>query len=222
LRSHQKACAARDGGLFTREITPVSIPQKKGDAVVVTHDEQPRPDTTLAALAKLKPAFKKDGTVTAGNSSTLNDGAAALVVTSRAFARAHGLPILGVVRGSASAGVSPRTMGFGPVPAVRKLLQTTGVALDDVAFLELNEAFAAQALSVVRGLSMTDSVVEQKVNVRGGAIALGHPLGCSGARIVATLLSTLRDHGGGLGIATLCVGVGQGLAVLIEDEGASA
>jgi 3-oxoadipyl-CoA thiolase len=218
LRSHQRAVAAQKAGAFSREILAVEIPQKKGDAVKVTVDEGPREDTTLDALAKLKPAFRKDGSVTAGNSSSLNDGAAALVVTSRAFAKAHGLKILGVVRGSGSAGVSPRTMGIGPVPAVNKLLSRTKLALKDVDFLELNEAFAAQSLAVVRQLGLSESDVEAKVNVRGGAIALGHPLGCSGARITTTLLSILDDHKAKLGIATLCVGVGQGLAVLIERE----
>jgi acetyl-CoA acetyltransferase family protein len=216
LRSHQRAVAAQQAGRFARELTPVTIPGKSGD-VVVAADEQPRADTTLDALAKLKPAFRKEGgTVTAGNASTLNDGAAAVVVVSRAYADAHGLPILATIRGSASAGVSPRTMGFGPVPAVQKLLARHSLTVRDLRRIELNEAFAAQALAVTRGLGLSDSEVDEKVNVRGGAIALGHPLGCSGARIVATLCSTLADEGGGLGLATLCVGVGQGLAVLLE------
>jgi 3-oxoadipyl-CoA thiolase len=219
LRSHKNACAARETGAFAAEIAPVVIPQKKGAATVVEHDEQPRTDTTTEALAALKPAFRKGGTVTAGNSSTLNDGAAALVVCARSFAREHDLPILGVVRGSAAAGVSPRTMGIGPVPATQQLLAKTGVALDDLKLIELNEAFAAQALAVVRGLALSESDIEDKVNIRGGAIALGHPLGCSGARLVTTLLHALQFQGEGLGLATLCVGVGQGLAVLIEHEG---
>ena len=218
LRSHQRAVQAQKDGAFAQELCAVSIPQKKGDPVVVAADEQPRADTTLAALAALKPAFKKDGSVTAGNSSTLNDGAAALVLTSRAFARTHGLTIRASVRGAASAGVSPRTMGIGPVPAVEKLLARTEIGLKDISFLELNEAFAAQALAVVRRLGMSDSDVDAKVNIRGGGIALGHPLGCSGARITTTLLSILEDKGGALGIATLCVGVGQGVAVLVEKE----
>jgi acetyl-CoA acyltransferase len=216
LRSHQRAVNAQSEKKFARELTSVTIPGKKGD-VVVEHDEQPRADTTLEALAKLKPAFRKEGgSVTAGNSSTLNDGAAAIVVVSRAYALAHGLPILATIRGSASAGVSPRTMGAGPVPAVQKLLQKHKLSTSDLRFIELNEAFAAQALAVTRGLGLSDSDVDDKVNVRGGAIALGHPLGCSGARIVTTLVNTLADEGGGLGLATLCVGVGQGLAVLVE------
>jgi 3-oxoadipyl-CoA thiolase len=216
LRSHQRAVAAQTHRKFDRELVRVSIPGKKGD-VVVDADEQPRADTTLEALAKLKPAFRKEGgSVTAGNSSTLNDGAAAVVVVARAFAEAHGLAILATIRGSASAGTDPRTMGFGPVPAVQKLLQRHHVTMGDLRFLELNEAFAAQALAVTRGLGLSDSDVDARVNVRGGAIALGHPLGCSGARILTTLVNILADEGGGLGLATLCVGVGQGLAVLVE------
>jgi 3-oxoadipyl-CoA thiolase len=216
LRSHQRAVKAQADKKFARELLSVTIPGKKGD-VVIDADEQPRADTTIEALAKLKPAFRKDGgTVTAGNSSTLNDGAAAVVVVARAFAEAHGLQVLATIRGSASAGVSPRTMGFGPVPAVQKLLARHKLSTSDLRFVELNEAFAAQALAVTRGLGLSDDDVDQKVNVRGGAIALGHPLGCSGARIVTTLLNTLVDEGGGLGVAMLCVGVGQGLAVLVE------
>ena len=216
LRSHQRAVAAQKAGAFARELVTVEIPQRKGEPVRVSADEGPRGDTTLEALAKLKPAFREGGSVTAGNSSTLNDGAAALVLASRAYAKAHGLPVLGVVRGAASAGVSPRTMGIGPVPAMRKLLDKTGVALADLERFELNEAFAAQSLAVVRQLGLSESAVEERVNVRGGAIALGHPLGCSGARLVATLLSVLHDEGKALGVATLCVGVGQGLALMVE------
>ena len=216
LRSHQRAVAAQKAGAFARELVTVEIPQRKGEPVRVSADEGPRGDTTLEALAKLKPAFREGGSVTAGNSSTLNDGAAALVLASRAYAKAHGLPVLGVVRGAASAGVSPRTLGIGPVPAMRKLLDKTGVALADLERFELNEAFAAQSLAVVRQLGLSESAVEERVNVRGGAIALGHPLGCSGARLVATLLSVLHDEGKALGVATLCVGVGQGLALMVE------
>jgi acetyl-CoA C-acetyltransferase len=216
LRSHQRAVAAQQAGRFTREIVPVTISGKKGD-VVVAADEQPRADTTLQALATLKPAFRKDGgTVTAGNASTLNDGAAAVVVVARAVAEARGLPVLATIRGCAAAGTNPRTMGFGPVPAVQKLLARHRLTMADLRFVEVNEAFAAQALAVTRGLGLSDDDVDRKVNVRGGAIALGHPLGCSGARLVATLSSILQDEGGGLGLATLCVGVGQGLAVLLE------
>jgi 3-oxoadipyl-CoA thiolase len=218
LRSHQRAVAATKSGAFAAEIVPVTIANKKGD-VVVSADEQPRDDTTLEALAKLKPAFRKEGgSVTAGNSSTLNDGAAAIVVTSRRFAAAHGLAILATIRGGQSAGVDPRTMGIGPVPATKKLLERAGLTLRDLAAIELNEAFAAQALSVTQNLGFSDDDVDARVNLRGGAIAMGHPLGCSGARIVTTLLSILRENDGALGLATLCVGVGQGLAVLIERE----
>jgi len=219
LRSHQRAVEAARGGAFAREIVPVVIPGKKGD-ITVAADEQPRDDTTLEALAKLKPAFRKEGgSVTAGNSSTLNDGAAALVVTSRRFAVAHGLSILGTVRGGQSAGVNPRTMGIGPVPATKKLLERFGLGVGDLSAIELNEAFAAQALSVTQNLGLSDDDVDGRVNLRGGAIAMGHPLGCSGARIVTTLLSILQDTGGALGLATLCVGVGQGLAVLVDRDG---
>ena len=218
LRSHQRAIAAQQQGRFAREIVAVTIPGKRGD-VVVDRDEQPRTDTTLEALAQLKPAFRKTGgTVTAGNSSTLNDGASAVVVVSRAYAKQHGLKIIGVVRGSQSAGVDPRTMGLGPVPATQKLLARHGLQVSDLDFIELNEAFAAQALGVTRSLGMSTGDVDNKVNVRGGGIALGHPLGSSGSRIVATLLSILADNDAHLGLATLCVGVGQGLAVLIERE----
>jgi len=218
LRSHRLSSAAIKAGAFANEIVPVSIAQKKGDTVVVSTDEGPREDSSLDALGKLKPAFRNPGTVTAGNSSTLNDGAAAVVVTSRAFAKAHGLRILARVRGAASAGVSPRTMGIGPVPATQKVFARTGLSLADIDVMELNEAFAAQSIAVIRKLGISDSDVEKKVNVRGGAIALGHPLGASGVRIVATLLSILEDRKLSLGLATLCVGVGQGLAVIVERE----
>jgi acetyl-CoA acetyltransferase family protein len=197
----------------------ISLPQKKGDPIVVAQDEQPRADTNLDALSKLKAAFRKDGSVTAGNSSTLNDGAAALLVVSRAFARAHGLRGRAVVRGAASAGVNPRTMGIGPVPATQKLLQRHNLQVNDIDRMELNEAFAAQSLAVVRGLQMSDSFVEERINVRGGAIAIGHPLGCSGARIATGLMHILEDDQKELGVASLCVGVGQGLSVLLSREG---
>jgi 3-oxoadipyl-CoA thiolase len=220
LRSHKRAVQAISSGAFKGEIVPVVIPGKKGDVVVDT-DEQPRSDTTLEALQKLKPAFRKTGgSVTAGNSSTLNDGAAAVVLTSREFAVAHGLRILGVVRGSQAAGVNPRTMGIGPVPATTKLLLRLGLRQQDLSAIELNEAFAAQCLAVTGGLGLSDDDVEARVNLRGGGIALGHPLGCSGARLVVTLLSILEETNGGLGLATLCVGVGQGLAVIVERQAA--
>jgi 3-oxoadipyl-CoA thiolase len=216
LRSHQRATAAINAGAFAAEIEAVTIKGKKTD-VVFSVDEQPRSDTTAEALAALRPAFRKSGgSVTAGNSSTLNDGAAATVVVSRAFATAHGLPVLATIRGSQSAGVDPRTMGIGPVPATQKLLERLGLSITDIDAIELNEAFAAQALAVTGSLGLSDDAVDAVVNRRGGAIALGHPLGCSGARLITTLLSILRDDDKALGLATLCVGVGQGLAVVIE------
>jgi 3-oxoadipyl-CoA thiolase len=199
LRSQQRWAAAD----FADELVPV------GD---MTRDEHPRPDTTLEKLASLKPAFRQGGTVTAGNSSGLNDGAAAVVVASEEKARELGVEPLGTFVGSAVAGVDPRVMGIGPVPAVRKLLERTGVAIEDVDLLELNEAFASQSLAVVRELGID----EEKVNVNGGAIAIGHPLGMSGARLVVSLLHELRRRGGGRGIATMCVGVGQGQAALFD------
>jgi 3-oxoadipyl-CoA thiolase len=210
--SHQKAIAATENGWFKDEIFPVSVPQRKGDPVVVDTDEGPRKDTSLEKLAKLKAVFRKGGSVTAGNSSTLNDGAAALVVTSRAFAKANGLTVRATVRGWASAGVDPRVMGIGPVPATEKVLQKTGLSVGDLDAVELNEAFASQSLAVIRSLGLD----EEKVNLHGGAISLGHPLGCSGARILTTLLGAMDRTGGNLGLATLCVGVGQGLAVVVE------
>jgi 3-oxoadipyl-CoA thiolase len=210
--SHQKAVAAQDAGAFTAEIMPVSVPRRKKDPLIVDADEGPRRDTSLEKLAKLRAAFKKGGTVTAGNSSTLNDGACALVLASKAKAQAEGWPILATYRASAAEGVDPTIMGIGPVPATRKCLQRAGRSLNDVALFELNEAFAAQSLAVTRSLEID----EAKVNVNGGAIALGHPLGCSGARILTTLIHALRARGGGAGLATLCVGVGQGVATLID------
>ena len=212
LRSHQKAVAAQAAGRFADEILPVTVERRKQAPLVVDADEGPRPESTIESLAKLRPAFRAGGSVTAGNSSTLNDGAAALVMVSRARAEAGAHPILGTWRAAASAGVDPRTMGIGPVPATRRCLARAGVQLPDVGTLELNEAFAAQSLAVIRELGLD----EERINVHGGAIALGHPLGCSGARIVTTLLSAMRRRGGGLGLATLCVGVGQGVATLVE------
>jgi 3-oxoadipyl-CoA thiolase len=197
LRS-QRRWAAAD---FSDELVPV------GD---VTRDEHPRPDTSAQKLASLKPVFRPGGTVTAGNSSGLNDGAAAVVVASEEKARELGIEPLGAFAGSAVAGVDPRVMGIGPVPAVRKLLERTGVAIDDLDLLELNEAFASQSVAVIRELGID----EEKVNVNGGAIAIGHPLGMSGARLVVTLLHELRRRGGRYGVATMCVGVGQGQAAL--------
>jgi len=203
LRSQERWAAASDAGRFDEELVPV------GDVV---RDEHPRPDTSAEKLAALRPVFRSGGSVTAGNSSGLNDGAAAVVVASEEKARALGLEPLGTFRGSAVAGVDPRVMGIGPIPAVRKLLERTGVAVADVDLVELNEAFASQSLAVVRELGLD----EEKVNVNGGAIAIGHPLGMSGARLTVTLLHELRRRGGRYGIATMCVGVGQGQAALFQ------
>lgn len=208
LRSHQRALAATDSGIFKREIVPVPLP----DGRVLEVDEGPRRDTSLAKLASLEPAFIKGGTVTAGNASPLNDGASAVVLMSAERARDLGIRPLAKVRTMATAGVRPDIMGIGPVPAVRKLLQRAGLQLSDIDIIELNEAFAAQTLSVVQVLGID----EEKLNPHGGAIALGHPLGCSGARLVATLLNDLQTADKTLGIATLCVGGGQGVATLIE------
>jgi 3-oxoadipyl-CoA thiolase len=203
LRSQQRWAAAAEAGRFDDELVAV------GD---VTRDEHPRPDTSAEKLASLRPAFREGGSVTAGNSSGLNDGAAAVVIASEEKARELGIEPLGVFVGSAVAGVDPRVMGIGPVPAVRKLLERTGVATSDLDLVELNEAFASQSLAVVRELGLD----ENKVNVNGGAIAIGHPLGMSGARLTVTLLHELRRRGGRYGVATMCVGVGQGQAALFE------
>jgi acetyl-CoA acetyltransferase family protein len=208
LRSHQRAIAAIDGGIFKREIVPVPLPGGR----LLEIDEGPRRDTSLARLASLEPAFLKGGTVTAGNSSPLNDGAAAVVLMSAERARDLGIQPLARVRTMAVAGVRPDVMGIGPIPAVRKLLSRANLQLSDIDVFELNEAFAAQSLAVVQELGID----EEKLNPHGGAIALGHPLGCTGARLITTLLNDLQTRDKTLGIATLCVGGGQGLATLIE------
>ena len=218
LRSHQRAIAAIDSGKFAEEILPVTIPQKKGDPRVVATDERPRRDTSLESLAKLKPAFRKEGgTVTAGNSSGLNDGAAALLIMSEAKAQSLGLKPIARFLSSAAAGVPPHTMGLGPVPAVQKALLRAGLTLQDIGLVELNEAFAIQSLAVIEDLGLDPHIV----NVNGGAIALGHPLGCSGARILTTLLHEMKrraplEKHPYYSLATLCVGVGQGEATIIE------
>ncbi len=213
LRSHQRAIAAIDSGKFAEEIVPVIVPQKKGDPKVVDTDERPRRDTTLESLAKLKPAFREGGTVTAGNSSGLNDGAAALLIMSEEKANELGLKPLARLVAAAAAGVPPRTMGLGPVPATQKALQRAGLTLKDIGLVEINEAFAVQSLAVIEDLGLDPEMV----NVNGGAIALGHPLGCSGARILTTLLHEMRRRGNiRYGLATLCVGVGQGEATIVE------
>ena len=212
LNSHQKALAAIDSGAFTDEITPISVPRRKKDPLSIEVDEGPRRGSSMEALGKLRAVFRTGGSVTAGNSSTLNDGASALVLMKRDQAEAEGKEILATFIGSASAGVNPRVMGIGPVPATEKVLTRHDWRIDQLDLIELNEAFAAQSLAVTRTLGLD----ERKVNVNGGAIALGHPLGCSGARILTTLIYALRARGGGRGLATLCVGVGQGVATLIE------
>ncbi|EJN36656.1 3-oxoadipyl-CoA thiolase [Pseudomonas sp. GM84] len=213
LRSQQKAAAAQVAGFFAEEIVPVRIAHKKGETVV-ERDEHLRPETTLEALNKLKPVNGPDKTVTAGNASGVNDGAAALILASAEAVKKHGLTPRARVLGMASAGVAPRVMGIGPVPAVRKLTERLGVAVSDFDVIELNEAFASQGLAVLRELGVADDAPQ--VNPNGGAIALGHPLGMSGARLVLTALHQLEKSGGRKGLATMCVGVGQGLALAIE------
>jgi len=208
LRSHQRAIAATDSGIFKREIAPVPLP----DGSLMEIDEGPRRDTSLEKLASLEPAFIKGGTVTAGNSSPLNDGAAAVVLMSAERAHDLGITPLARILTMAVAGVRPDIMGIGPVPAMKKALQRAGLQLSDIDIIELNEAFAAQTLSVVQAMGID----VEKLNPHGGAIALGHPLGCSGARLVATLLNDLQTADKRLGIATLCIGGGQGLATIIE------
>ncbi|HMK07939.1 MAG TPA: acetyl-CoA C-acyltransferase [Anaerolineales bacterium] len=223
VESHRRAIAAIDAGRFAEEILPVPVPQRKGDPLLVSVDERPRRDTTIDSLARLKPAFRKDGTVTAGNSSGLNDGAAALVLASDAFVARRGLRPLARIVASAAAGVAPRTMGLGPVPAVRKVLQRAGLRLEGIRLVELNEAFAVQSLAVMRELGLAPDIT----NVNGGAIALGHPLGCSGARLLTTLIHEMRRRSPQesrpyFGLATLCVGVGQGEATIVEWLGPTA
>ena len=217
FRSHRCAIQAIDSGRFAQEIVPVTIPQKKGEAKIVDTDERPRRDTTMESLAKLKPAFKKEGgTVTAGNSSGLNDGAAALLIMSEEKAKALNLKPLARIVTSAAAGVPPRVMGYGPIPATRKALQRAGLQMKDIRLVELNEAFAVQSLAVMEDLDLDPEIV----NVNGGAIAIGHPLGCSGARLMTTLVHEMRLRGDvKYGLATLCVGVGQGEATIVEYVG---
>jgi acetyl-CoA acyltransferase len=220
--SHKRASAAWEKGVFAREIAPVSIPAAKKGApdTVIDKDEGPRPDSTVEALAKLKPVFRKDGSVTAGNASSLNDGAAALLVTSRDWAAKNGQKPLARIVASAAAGVHPNVMGIGPVPATQKALARAGLTAKDLDLVELNEAFAAQSLACVRALGFSEKggLDPAKVNVNGGAIAIGHPLGASGARILLTLAHELKARGLRYGLASLCIGVGQGLAVIIEAE----
>ena len=216
VRSQQKAGAARAAGRFAREIVPVPVPGKKGSVTVVDEDEFLRPDTTIETLAKLKPAFRSDaqGSVTAGNASGLNDGACALLVASEAGCKAHGLTPLARLVSWAAAGVEPRVMGLGPVPAVRKALAMAKLTLDDMGVIELNEAFAAQVLGCTRELGIADD--DPRVNVNGGAIALGHPLGMSGARLALTAALELRERDQRYALVTMCIGVGQGMAAVLE------
>lgn len=212
VESQRRCRAAMEAGRFDDEMVPVEVPQRKGEPVVVDRDEHPRGDTTLEKLAKLKPAFAKDGTVTAGNSSGINDGAAALLLVEQSTAKRLGLAPLAVVGSSATAGVDPAHMGLGPVPAVKKALARANLEINDIDLFELNEAFAAQSLACIRELKLD----AERVNVNGGAIALGHPLGCSGARIATTLLYEMKRRDVGRGVATMCVGVGQGVATIFE------
>ncbi len=212
VSSQKKYGAAFDAGKFRDEIVPVSIQQAKGEPIIVDRDEHPRPDTTVEGLAKLQPAFAKDGTVTAGNSSGINDGAAAVLVMEAETAKNLGLKVLAMVGPSASAGVDPGCMGVGPIPATRKALSRAGWSVRDLDVMELNEAFASQVLACVRDLEIDLT----RVNPNGGSIAIGHPLGCSGARITTTLLHEMRRRNARRGLATMCVGVGQGVATLYE------
>jgi acetyl-CoA acyltransferase len=217
LHSHQKAVAAMDEKKFRDEIVPVTVKTRKSETVVEA-DEGPRRDTSLEKLSRLKPAFKKDGSVTAGNSSSFNDGAAAVLVVSKEYAEAHGLTPLAKIRSIGVAGVPPRVMGIGPVPATSKALSRAGISLDDVDLIELNEAFAAQSLAVLYEWGM--DAEDDRLNPNGGAISLGHPLGCSGARILTTLVHEMdRRPEAQFGLATMCIGVGQGIAMVVESTG---
>ena len=212
LQSHQRAVAARDGGRFKEEIAPIELPQHKGDPILFSEDEPPRPDTTIERLAKLKAAFVEGGTVTAGNASGLNDGAACVLLASAEGVRKHGWKPMARIVTSAVAGVEPQRMGIGPVFATRKALERSGLSLADIDLIELNEAFAAQSLACIKELGLD----QERVNVNGGAIALGHPLGCSGARILTTLVHEMQRRDVRYGLATMCIGVGQGIATIVE------
>jgi 3-oxoadipyl-CoA thiolase len=214
FRSQQRWAAAQKSGFFEREIVPVPVPQKKGEPKIVDRDEHPRPDTTLDALAKLRPVVKAGGSVTAGNASGVNDGACALLLASEDAVTKYNLAPRARVVAAAVAGVAPRIMGFAPAPASRKILAKTGLKLSDISFIELNEAFAAQALAVTRDLGLPDDA--EQVNLNGGAIAIGHPLGASGARLVTTATNQLHLTGARYALCTMCIGVGQGIAVVLE------
>jgi acetyl-CoA C-acetyltransferase len=213
VRSQQRAARAQADGTLAQEIVPVHVPQRKGDAIVVAKDEHPR-ETSMEALAKLKGVVRPDGSVTAGNASGVNDGACALILASEAAARRHGLRPRARVLGMASAGVEPRIMGIGPAPATQRLLARLGLTLDQIDVIELNEAFASQGIAVLRQLGLAED--DPRVNPNGGAIALGHPLGASGARLVTTALHQLERTNGRLALCTMCIGVGQGIAIAIE------
>jgi acetyl-CoA C-acetyltransferase len=210
--SQRRAVAAQQAGRFADEIVPVSIPQRKGEPIIVADDEYPRPGTTAEKLGKLRPAFKKDGTVTAGNASGLNDGAAMVVLMAKEKALELGLEPLATIKSYASAALDPKIMGFGPVPATQKALEKAKLTVEDLDLIEANEAFAAQSLAVMKGLELDPS----KVNVNGGAIALGHPVGASGARILVTLLYEMKKRDAKTGLATLCIGGGQGISLIVE------
>jgi len=214
LVSQQRTASAQAKGFFSKEIVAVEIPQRKGDAVVIDTDEHPRASTTLEALSKLKPVVKADGSVTAGNASGINDGAAALLIASDEAVQAYNLKPRAKIIASTAVGVEPRIMGFAPAPAIKKLLKQANLTLDQMDVIELNEAFAAQALAVTRDLGLPDD--SAKVNPNGGAIALGHPLGASGARLVTTALNQLEQTGGRYALCSMCIGVGQGIALIIE------
>ena len=216
LRSQQRAGAAQSSGFFEREIVPVNVPQRKKDDLIVSQDEHPRANTTIEALNKLGTPFKKGGSVTAGNASGVNDGACALLLASDEAAASYGLTKRAKVVAMSTAGVEPRIMGFGPAPAVRKILSMTGLGLEQMDTIELNEAFAAQGLAVTRDLGLEDN--DPRVNPNGGAIALGHPLGMSGARLITTALNQLEAINGRYALCTMCIGVGQGIALIIERE----
>jgi 3-oxoadipyl-CoA thiolase len=212
LRSQRNAARAIEAGWYEEQIVPVSVPERKGDPIVIRADEHPRPEATMEGLARLKPAFRTGGTVTAGNSSGINDGASAVLVVESERARALGLTPLARVVATAVAGVDPALMGLGPIPATRKVLERAGLSVGDLDAIELNEAFASQSVACIRELGLDP----EKVNVDGGAIALGHPLGASGGRLVTTLVHSLRRTGGRYGLATMCIGVGQGIAMIVE------
>jgi 3-oxoadipyl-CoA thiolase len=212
LRSHQRTVAAIDGGRFSMQIVPVQVERPKGDAIVVDRDEHPRPDTGLEALGRLKPAFRKDGTVTAGNSSGINDGASACVIVTGEIARSLDARPRARIVSTAVAGVDPSVMGLGPIPATRRALDRAGLSVDDIDIVELNEAFASQSIACIRELGLDP----ERVNVNGGAIAIGHPLGMSGARLVTMLVHELDRRHARYGLATMCIGVGQGIATIVE------